>query len=260
MGKQWKTAGKEVQASKKGALFTKLSREIQVAVRLAGPYPENNSRLKLALEVARSYSLPKDTIKRAIHQGKGSTSEDQIEEVIYEGFGPYGVAMIVICLTNNRARTASEVRFIFKKHKGNMGESGSVMWMFEKVALAEAHQKAELASKIKYSDSKKSVHLVTKKSFSDDSKKTSVEELAILAGAEDIEQKGDIYTFYGKWEKLSALRENLIKQQWEVIKAEPAYRAKTKITLNKNQKQDLEDLLKVFTANPDCKAVWTNME
>ena len=131
MGKQWKKAGKQEQAGKKGALFTKLSREIQVAVRLNGPSPDLNPRLKLALETARAHCLPKDTIERAIVKGQG-TQDSAVEEVLYEGFGPHGVAFLVSCVTNNRTRTVSEIRFLFKKHKGNMGENGSVMWMFEK--------------------------------------------------------------------------------------------------------------------------------
>ena len=133
MGKQWKKAGKQEQASKKGALFTKLSREIQVATRLGGPSPGSNPRLKLALDTARTHSLPKDTIERAISKGQGATPDAVISEVLYEGFGPHGTAFLVSCLTDNRTRTVSKMRFLFKKHKGNMGESGSVMWLFEKL-------------------------------------------------------------------------------------------------------------------------------
>ncbi len=230
MGKQWKTAGKLSQAEKKGALFTKLSREIQVAVRLAGPHPENNHRLKLALETARFHSLPRDTIDRAIAKGQGQKSEDQIEELIYEGFGPHGIAMIVLCLTDNRVRTVSEIRFMFKKHNGSMGESGSVMWMFDKVALVQAKKEDD----------------------------RNVEEEAIEAGADDIEKEEDSYIFYGTWEGLQTLRENLITKQWEVIKAELAYRAKDKVTLVDNQEQDVQNLLSLFRDNPDCKAVYTN--
>ncbi|MDE0119013.1 MAG: YebC/PmpR family DNA-binding transcriptional regulator [Bdellovibrionales bacterium] len=228
MGKQWKTAGKRSQAGKKGALFTKLSREIQVAVRLAGPHPENNHRLKLALETARSHSLPKDTIDRAISKGQGQKSEDQIEEVIYEGFGPHGIAMIVLCLTDNRVRTVSEIRHLFKKHKGSMGDSGSVMWMFDKVALVQAKKEND----------------------------QNVEEEAIAAEADDMEKIEDSYIFYGKWEHLQTVRENLIKKGWEIIKAELAYRAKDKVTVVNHQ--DVQNLLRLFSENPDCKAVFTN--
>lgn len=135
MGKQWKQAGKSDKDSKKGALFTRLAREIQVATRLGGPEIASNSRLKLAVSTARTHSLPKNTIDRAIAKGTGEKPEDRIEEVIYEGFGPYGLAFIVHCLTDNRVRTVSEIRFLFKKCKGNMGTSGSVAWMFDKTFM-----------------------------------------------------------------------------------------------------------------------------
>lgn len=265
MGKQWKTAGKEVQASKKGALFTKLSREIQVAVRLAGPHLENNPRLKLALETARSHSLPKETIKRAISKGSGQKSDNQIEEVIYEGFGPHGVAMIVICLTENKTRTVSEVRYLFKKQKGSMEESGSVIWMFDRVALVQARKNKKADKKGLSQEEKEKKLSPTDLSFSlnneaeQEKEQMSVEEEAILAGADDMEQEGDLYIFYGKQEELSTLRDNLIRQNWEVIKAEQAYKAKTQMTLNEEQIRDLQVLLKVFRENPDCKAVYTNL-
>lgn len=230
MGKQWKTAGKLAQANKKGALFTKLSREIQVAVRLAGPHPENNHRLKLALETARSHSLPKDTIDRAITKGSNQKPEDQIDEVIYEGFGPHGIAIIVVCLTDNRVRTVSEIRHLFKKHQGNMGESGSVMWMFDKVSLVHATKDND----------------------------ENIEEEAIEAGVEDMEKGEGFYTFYGKWEELSSLRENLIKFGWSITKTEPAYKAKDKITLSRDKEKEVKNLLISFDENPDCKSVYTN--
>ncbi len=130
MGKQWKTAGRQEHAVKKGALFTRLSRAIQAAVRTGGANVEGNHRLKMALDLARSHSLPKDTVERAIQKGKGTGQEGNLEEVVYEGFGPYGVAVIVCCLTDNRTRTVSEIRYLFKKYGGSMGTRGSVLWMF----------------------------------------------------------------------------------------------------------------------------------
>lgn len=232
MGKQWKTAGKLAQASKKGSLFTKLSREIQVAVRLAGPHPESNHRLKLALETARSHSLPKDTIERAITKGSGQKAEDQIEETIYEGFGPHGVAVIVHCLTDNRVRTVSEVRYLFKKHQGNMGESGSVLWMFDKASLVWANK--------------------------EDGDKTA-EEDAIESEAEDLEKVEESYLFYGKWEEFQKLRESLNKKGWLITKSELGYKAKNKLEINEEQKKDIQNMLMAFDENPDCKAVYTNI-
>ena len=128
MGKQWKKAGKEQAAAKKGVLFMRITRAIQAAVRAGGTNPEANYRLKTALALAKSHSLPKDTIERAMQKGPSS----QEQEVIYEGFGPHGVALIVGCLTDNPTRTVSEIRFLFKKNGGSLGGKGSVAWMFDR--------------------------------------------------------------------------------------------------------------------------------
>src|SRR6185437_10787229 len=130
MGKGWKKAGKLESAQKKGAVFTKLAREIAVAAKLGGGDPNANSRLKLAIEAAREVSCPKDTIERAIKKGTGQLDDGaQIEEVVYEGYGPHGVGIMVECQTDNRNRTVSVLRSLFKSNGGNLGESGAVGWM-----------------------------------------------------------------------------------------------------------------------------------
>src|SRR5579863_3594047 len=132
MGKSWKKAGKIEAAQKKGALFTKLAREISVAARLGGPDPESNSRLKLAVLAAKEVSCPKETIDRAIKKGAGlDQGANLIEEVLYEGYGPHGVGVMVECQTDNRNRTVAEIRNLFKNHGGNLGENGAVAWMFD---------------------------------------------------------------------------------------------------------------------------------
>ena len=145
MGKQWKTAGRELQAAKKGALFTRLSRAIQTAVRKGGSNVEDNPSLKVALDSARLHSLSKETIKRALKKGIGTECKGELEEVVYEGFGPHGVAVMVFCLTNNRKRTASEIRFLFKKHGGSMGAPGSAAWVFNKASDGSYHVKTALS-------------------------------------------------------------------------------------------------------------------
>jgi YebC/PmpR family DNA-binding regulatory protein len=173
MGKGWKVAGKMAAAQKKGAVFTKIAREIAVSVKLGGAEPEGNSRLRLALNLAKKMACPRDTIDRAIKKGLGTHGEGaQIEELTYEGYGPHGVGVLVECQTDNKHRTAPEIRNVFKTHAGNMGESGSVNWMFTRVCLIEG-------------------------------KKTGAfdpDEEAIEAGANEV-FKGDeegSYSFYGK--------------------------------------------------------------
>lgn len=125
---------KAANDSKKGANFSKLSREIQVATREAGPDPESNFRLRLAIDRAKREGMPHDTIDRSIARASGATGDsDSFETVLYEGYGPGGVAVIAIALTDNRNRTAAEVRNAFSRHNGSLGESGSVAWQFNTV-------------------------------------------------------------------------------------------------------------------------------
>jgi YebC/PmpR family DNA-binding regulatory protein len=122
--------------AKRGDLFSKLSKAIIVAAREGGPDPAGNLALQNAIEKARSYSMPKDNIERAIARGSGADADSSaFETVVYEGYGPSGIALIVEALTDNRNRTASEVRHVLSKHDGNLGGSGSVMWLFERVGI-----------------------------------------------------------------------------------------------------------------------------
>jgi YebC/PmpR family DNA-binding regulatory protein len=117
--------------AKRGKIFTKLIRELTVAARLGGD-PNSNPRLRMAIATARSQNMPKDTIERAIKRGTGEISGEELHEVVYEGYGPGGSAVLVEVLTDNKNRTVSEIRRIFTKYGGNLGESGCVAWMFEK--------------------------------------------------------------------------------------------------------------------------------
>jgi YebC/PmpR family DNA-binding regulatory protein len=123
--------------AQRGALFTKLSKEIILAAKGGSPDPDANYRLKMAVEKARENNMPQDNIKRAIARGSGAGDEKQIEELRYEGYGPAGVAVIVDAATDNRNRTASELRFLFSRNEGTLGETGSVGWMFEALGLIE---------------------------------------------------------------------------------------------------------------------------
>ncbi|HET6895169.1 MAG TPA: YebC/PmpR family DNA-binding transcriptional regulator [Candidatus Baltobacteraceae bacterium] len=121
--------------AQRGALFTKLSKEIILAAKSGSPDPEANYRLKMAVEKARENNMPHDNIKRAIARGAGGTGEKEIEEIRYEGYGPGGVAVVIDAATDNRNRTAGELRFLFSKNGGTMGETGSVAWMFDPVGI-----------------------------------------------------------------------------------------------------------------------------
>ena len=121
--------------AQRGKIFTKLIRQLMVAAREGGPDPEKNNKLRLAIEKAKSFNMPNDNIKRAIEKGAGLDSSTNYEEITYEGYGPGGVAVMIEALTDNRNRTAAEVRHIFSKHGGSLGESGCVAWMFERKGI-----------------------------------------------------------------------------------------------------------------------------
>jgi YebC/PmpR family DNA-binding regulatory protein len=123
--------------AQRGALFTKLSKEIILAAKHGSPDPEANYRLKMAVDKARANNMPHDNIKRAIARASGGAGEKEIEEIRYEGYGPAGVAVIVDAATDNRNRTASELRFLFSRNEGNLGETGSVGWMFAPHGIIE---------------------------------------------------------------------------------------------------------------------------
>ncbi|HPQ01696.1 MAG TPA: YebC/PmpR family DNA-binding transcriptional regulator, partial [Bacillota bacterium] len=118
--------------AQRGAAFTKASRELHVAVKQGGPDPEANFRLKMAIQAARAVNMPNDTIQRAIKRAAGDGDGESYEEIVYEGYGPGGVALVVEAMTDNRNRTASDVRHIFSRHGGNLGETGCVNWMFDR--------------------------------------------------------------------------------------------------------------------------------
>ncbi|MEZ0310271.1 MAG: YebC/PmpR family DNA-binding transcriptional regulator, partial [Myxococcota bacterium] len=140
MGAQWKAKGREAAANAKGKLFGRLAKDIMIAAR-AGADPATNSRLRLVVEQARKISMPKDTVERAIKKGAGIGGESvQFERVVYEGFAPHQVPVMVECLTDNLNRTASEIRVLFRK--GQLGTSGSVAWDFDHLGMIEAEPMA----------------------------------------------------------------------------------------------------------------------
>src|ERR1700731_2819059 len=130
MGRSWIQGYKDIQAAKKGNVFTKLSKEISVAARLGGADPDGNARLRAAVEEARYNSMPRENIERAIKKGAGTLEGEKYEDIMYEGYGPHGVAVMIECLTDNRNRTVSELKVLFRDAGGNLGEMGSVNWMF----------------------------------------------------------------------------------------------------------------------------------
>ena len=192
--------------AKRGKLFSKLARAIIVAAREGGPDPAGNLPLQNAIEKARSYSMPKENIERAIARGSGAgTDSEAFEQVVYEGYGPNGVAVIVEALTDNRNRTASDVRHVFTKNDGNLGTTGAVAWLFER----------------------KGIILVDADRFDED----SVMLAAADGGADDVVQDGSTFQVTTSPESLSGVREALEQAGIDVDSAETTMVAKTTVEL-----------------------------
>lgn len=229
MGKSWKTAGKVEKAQQKGQIFTKLAREIAVAAKAGGPDPSANARLRLAIDAAKKVSCPNDTIDRAIKKGAGLLDDGKIiEELTYEGYGPHGVGVIVECQTDNKHRTAPDIRHAFKSHDGNMGESGSVAWMFERVGYIEGNKDG---------------------AFDPD-------EEAIETGANEVYPSDEgSFEFYTTAEDLDAVREALACRGWKLTTSELSYKAKNITELSDAQKKDVEEFLNYLDDMDDTHRV-----
>lgn len=186
MGRHATVAGRQASsAAARGRLFTKLAREIMVSAR-SGSDPASNSRLRLAVERARDNNMPKDNIERAIKKGAGELGGQAYEEIMYEGYGPAGSAILVECLTDNRNRTNPEVRRAFQKGGGNMGEMGSVAWMFKKKGIID-------------------VNLASAKTTED-----RIMEIALESGAEDVAVEDGIASITTEVVDFSSVRDALL--------------------------------------------------
>src|SRR5438552_2668741 len=222
--------------AKRGKLFSKLSRAIIVAAKEGGADPAANLALQNAIEKARSYSMPKDNIERAIARGSGAESDAaDFETVIYEGYGPSGVAVIVEALTDNRNRTASDVRHAFDKNDGNLGTSGAVAWLFER----------------------RGVVLVPADGVDED-------ELMLVAadgGAEDVSRDGSSFEVVSAPENLTAVREALEAAGYVVDSAELTMVAKTTVEVaDESSAKKVLRLIDQLEENDDVQDVFANFD
>jgi YebC/PmpR family DNA-binding regulatory protein len=221
--------------AKRGQLFTKLARAISVAAREGGGDPESNFTLAAAVEKAKSYSMPKDNIQRAIDRGTGAGGDDeQIERVVYEGYGPGGAAVLVDTLTDNRNRTGAEVRNVFDKSGGNLGEPGSVAWQFEK----------------------KGVVLVDGDRFSEDDLMPAID-----AGAEDVVPEDDVLKVTTAPTDLTAVRAALEDAGVDVQSAELAMEPNAVVEIAEEaEARALVRLMEALDDHDDVEAVHANFD
>lgn len=221
--------------AQKGKIYTRFSKLIIVAVREGGPDPNSNSKLKDVIEKAKQANMPNENIERAIKRATGELSGANYEEIMYEGYGPSGVAILVDATTDNRNRTAGEMRHIFDKHGGNLGETGCVAWMFEKKGL-----------------------IIIEK---DDS--TDVEEimmLAIDAGAEDVDEQEDAIEVTTSVENFAAVKDALEKSGIKIFSADLSYIPKTTLSLPESECEKVERLIEALEDHDDVQNVYTNYE
>ena len=232
MGAQWKAKGKELAANARGKLFGRLAKDIMVAAR-SGADPASNSKLRLVVEQARKVSMPKDTLERAIKKGAGIGSEAvHFEHVIYEGFAPHQVAVMVECLTDNVKRTAPEMRVLFRK--GQLGTSGSVAWDFNHVGLIEAEPTAPGAD---------------------------ADMAAIESGAQDLEAGDEDGTtvFITDPTDLDIVSRALPAQGFTVLSAKLGYKPKNPVdpaNLSAAQLEEVENFLHAIDGNDDVQNVY----
>ncbi|MEK7677466.1 MAG: YebC/PmpR family DNA-binding transcriptional regulator [Verrucomicrobiota bacterium] len=240
MGAQWKQAGRLEHSTKRGALIGKLVKEILVAAKMGDPHPESNARLWAAVEAAKKQSVPRETIERAIKKGAGLLDEKvNYETVTYEGFAPAKVPVIVECLTDNKNRTASEIRVLFKK--GQLSSPGSVTWMFHRWGMVEA------------------THV---------DRSLDMETVAIEAGAQNVEAlpAGDVpegqmgARFLCDPPDLDAVAKFLAQAKWTVTTSEMSWVAKNYLELSEAERKEVTDFLNELDEHDDVHRVYAALK
>jgi YebC/PmpR family DNA-binding regulatory protein len=225
---------KGAQDAKRSRMFTKLIREITVAARSGMPDPDMNPRLRSAIQAARAANMPKDNVDRAVKRATQGEDDANYEEIRYEGFGPGGVGVIVEALTDNRNRTASEVRAAFTKNGGNMGETGSVSYLFDRVGLIEYPREAADAE--------------------------AMFEAAVEAGADDVESGEETHEITCAADSLHEVARQLEERFGEPKSARLAWKPQTSIHVDEDGASTLFRLLETLDDNDDVQQVSANFD
>jgi YebC/PmpR family DNA-binding regulatory protein len=230
MGAQWKQKGREANSKAKGKLLSKAAKEVLIAAK-SGADPETNPRLKLAVAYAKKVNMTRDTLERVIKKGAGLLDEKvEYELVTYEGFGPHRVPVIVECLTDNRTRTASNVRQHFRT--GQIAATGAVTWDFDRLGAIEAKGPTE----------------------------ADAEAAAIEAGANDFEVGDENVTFYTAPTDLDSVRKALELAAWTVESAALVWRAKNPVTVPPEQRAELDEFLEEMDEDDDVQTLFVGMK
>ncbi len=225
---------KEKTDNARAKVFTKIGREIAVAVKEGGPDPAGNSKLKDVIAKAKAANVPNDNIERIIKKAAGEGGSSNYEEIIYEGYGPAGVAVVVEALTDNRNRTAGDVRHYFDKYGGNMGQQGSVMFMFSRAGVV----------------------LVDGEDVNED----EIMEAALEAGAEDVIAEDGVFDVRTGVHDVADVAEALTAAGYTVVSAQAEYVPATYTRLEGDDVTRMGKMLEMFEENDDIQAVWHNWE
>ncbi|MBR4099688.1 MAG: YebC/PmpR family DNA-binding transcriptional regulator [Clostridia bacterium] len=226
---------KEKTDAAKAKVFTKIGREIAVVVKQGGANPNENSKLKDVIAKAKAANVPNDNIERIIKKAAGEGDNTNYEELVYEGYGPCGVAVVVETLTDNRNRTAGEMRHYFDKCGGNLGQSGSVTFMFDRKGMIVIE--------------------------GDGLEEDTVMEDALEAGAEDFEFDGEIFEISTEPNSLGSVRDALEEKGYSFLSAEVAYVPQTMSSIDDaDMVVKMEKLIDMLEENDDVQAVWHNWE
>ncbi len=220
--------------AKRGKIFTKLIKEVTVAARMGGGDPSSNPRLRTAISAAKSENMPKDNLERAIKKGTGELEGVDYEEIVYEGYGPGGAAVIVEVLTDNKNRAIAEVRHIFTKWGGNIGSNGCVSWMFDK----------------------KGIIVVNKEDVEED----VLMEIAIDAGAEDVKDEVEVFEVITEPEDFEAVREAIDKAEIKHIMAEVTLIPQNDTSLTGKDAEKMVQMMEFLDACDDVQNVHTNAD
>ncbi len=224
---------KNKQDSKKASVYTKMARLISVAVKEGGSDPEYNATLKAALDKARANNMPNDNIERAIKKASGESGDQIFEHIIYEGYGPSGAAVILEVLSENRNRTVGEIRHIFDKNGGNLGTSGCVAYLFDRVG-----------------------HILIEKSIYPDEDQTMMD--ALDSGADDIEIDEEVYEITVSPAGFIELKEALEEKEYEFLEADVIYKPQNQVELADEDSSKMEKLIDMLEDNDDVQEVYHN--
>jgi len=231
---KWATIKRKKAATDaaRGKVFTKIIKEITIAARDGGGDPAGNPRLRLAIQSAKASNMPQDNITRAVKKGTGELEGVRYEEINYEAYAPHGIACIIQCVTDNRNRTVAELRHLISKHNGNLGEAGSVAWMFER----------------------KGVVTVERGKHSED----EVMEIILDAGADDLKTEEEFFEIISTVENLEKVRKAMEEKNFKIESAGMQYIAKDLVALDEHGAADVMKFLEFVDENDDVQNIYTN--